>query len=53
MHELAAAYYNYASFASDKGMMHKAYLIWDKLSKENPSQQEYAKYRDRTGTFVE
>jgi len=53
MHELAAAYYNYASFASDKDVMQKAYLIWDKLSKENPSQQDYAKYRDRTGTFAE
>lgn len=53
MHELAAAYYNYASFAADKDMMQKAYLIWDRLSMENPLQQDYAKYRDRAGTFAE
>ena len=53
MHELAAAYYNYASFAADKDMMQKAYLIWDRLSMENPLQQDYAKYRDRAGMFAE
>ncbi len=53
MHELAVGYFNFALFRSDKNLMQKAYTIWDKLTREYPSQQDYAKYRDRAKAFAE
>ena len=49
-HALAAACYNEASFLKDKGLMRKAYLLWNELCASHP---EYGRYRDRAGKLSE
>ena len=48
-HALAAACFNAASFLKDRGLMHRAYELWDELSRERP---DYQKYRDKAARFL-
>jgi tetratricopeptide (TPR) repeat protein len=48
-HALAAACFNAAAFLKDRGLMHRAFELWDSLSRFHP---EYRKYRDRAARHL-